>query len=182
MLSSTTGIAAPRSVLNEGSEIVFRVKEMGVPIPGKFKRFEAMIDIDPAKPEKSNASLKIDIGSLTTGNDEADAIAVDTNWLDKVHAPYAVFKTKGIRLLAPSRYEAIGTLNIRNREVSMTLQFTTVDQADGKTIVRSSFNIQRSDFGIGGGEWNEPGIVDQTIAVEVRLILASSATTPTTAH
>ena len=175
MLVGCAAMAAPRGVMVEGSEIVFRVKEMGVPVPGKFKRFEANIDIDPLRPDQSNASLRIDIGSLTTGNDEADAIAVDANWLDKRHAPFATFKTSAIRALSPGHFEATGSLNLRNKERVLTLQFTTVDQADGKTLVHSTFNIDRSTYGIGAGEWNEPGIVDEKIEVEVRLLLASPA-------
>src|SRR5476649_1620240 len=112
----STTFAAPRSLLPEEGQIEFVVKEMGVPVPGKFKRFEAAVDIDPAKPEKSSANVRIDIGSLTTGNDEADAVAVGPDWLDKGRAPYAVFKSVSMRDLGGGRYEAKGTLSIRNRE------------------------------------------------------------------
>jgi polyisoprenoid-binding protein YceI len=69
---SITAFAMPRNLLPEESQIEFSVKEMGVPVSGKFKRFEAAIEIDPVKPEKSSANMRIDIGSLTTENDEAD--------------------------------------------------------------------------------------------------------------
>src|SRR5476649_2941408 len=89
----STTFAAPRSLLPEGGQIEFVVKQMGVPVPGKFKRFEAAIDIDPVKPEKSSANVRIDIGSLSTGNEEADAVAVGPDWMDKAHAPYAIFRS-----------------------------------------------------------------------------------------
>ena len=69
-------LAAPRNLVAEESQIEFIVKEMGVPVSGKFQRFEAAIDIDAAKPEKSSASLRIQVGSLTTGSDEA-AVRID---------------------------------------------------------------------------------------------------------
>src|ERR1019366_3788604 len=69
---SITAFAMPRNLLPEESQIEFGVKEMGVPVSGKFKRFEATIEIDPVKPEKSSANMRIDIGSLTTENNEAD--------------------------------------------------------------------------------------------------------------
>lgn len=164
--------AAPRVLLANESKIEFIVKEMGVPVSGEFKRFDATLDIDLAKPEKSSAKLHIDIGSLTTGNDEADAIALDPNWLDKAHAPNALFTTKAIRLLAPGRYEATGSLSIRNKLRDMVIQFSSADQASGKTLVSSDFIIKRSEFGIGGGEWNEGGVVSEDIQVKVRLLLA----------
>ena len=173
--ASITAFAAPRALVPDEGQIEFVVKEMGVPIPGKFKRFDAAIDIDPVKPEKSSANVHIDIGSLTTGNDEADAVAVGPDWLDKARAPYAIFKSVSMRELGGGRYEAKGTLSIRNKERDIVIQFGTADQAAGKTVISSEFIINRSEFGIGGGVWNEGGVVSEQISVKVRLTLAPAA-------
>ena len=168
-------LAAPRALLPDEGQIEFIVKEMGVPVSGKFKRFDAAINIDPIKPEKSSVSMRIDIGSLATGNDEADALAVGPDWLDKAHAPYAIFKSASIRELSKGRYEAKGTLNIHNKEREFVIQFSATDQSGGKTIVTSEFIIKRPDFAIGAGEWNEGDVVSPEILVKVRLALAPSA-------
>ena len=175
LLASFSAGASPRTLLPEESVIEFSVKEMGVPVPGKFKRFDAAIDIDAVKPEKSSATVRIDVGSLTTGNDEADAIAVDPDWLDKPHAAYAVFKSSAIRMLAPGRFEAKGTLSIRNKERDFVVQFSSADQPDGKMLVTSEFAIARSQFGVGGGVWNQGDVVAETVPVQVRLVLAPVA-------
>lgn len=169
---SFNAFATPRKLLPAESKIEFTVKEMGVPVSGEFKRFEASIDIDPEKAERASANISIDIGSLTTGNDEADAVAVDLDWLDKAHAPYATFKSASIRALGGNRYEAKGTLSIRNKPRNIVVQFSSLDQAGGKTVINSEFAIKRSEFGIGGGEWNEGGVVAEEIPVKVRLTLA----------
>jgi polyisoprenoid-binding protein YceI len=106
---------------------------------------------------------------------EADAIAVDPNWLDKTHAPYALFKSISMRALDKGRYEAKGTLSIRNKERDIVSQFSSTDQVGGKTVITSEFIIKRSEFGIGGGEWNEGGVVAEDITVKVRLTLAPTA-------
>jgi len=175
VFSSITAFASPRALVPEEGQIEFIVKEMGVPVSGKFKRFEAAIDIDPVKPEKSSANMRIDIGSLATGNDEADALAVGADWLDKAHAPYAIFKSASIRELSKGRYEAKGTLNIHNKEREFAIQFSATDQSGGKTIVTSEFIIKRPDFAIGAGEWNEGDVVSPEILVKVRLALAPAA-------
>jgi polyisoprenoid-binding protein YceI len=182
--STFNAFATPRTLLPEESQIEFIVKEMGVPVSGNFKRFEAAIDIDPAKPEKSSASMRIQVGSLTTGNDEADAIAADPDWLDKAHAPLALFKSVSIRVLGGGRYEAKGTLSIRNKERDIVIQFSSTEQAGGKTVIASDFVIKRSEFGIGGGVWNEGGVVAEEIPVKVRLMLAPAArkSSPTASH
>jgi polyisoprenoid-binding protein YceI len=174
--STFNALATPRSLVPEESQIEFTVKEMGVPVSGQFKRFEAQIDIDPAKPEKSSANMRIQIGSLTTGNEEADAIAVDPDWLDKARAPHALFKSTSIRVLGGGHYEARGALSIRNKEHDIIIQFISSEQAGGKTVISSDFVIKRSEFGIGGGIWNESGVVAEEIPVKVRLMLAPAAT------
>jgi polyisoprenoid-binding protein YceI len=175
VISSATAFAAPRAVLPEESQIEFVVKEMGVPVSGKFKRFDAAIDIDATKPEKSSVNLRIDISSLATGSDEADAVAVGPDWLDKARAPYATFKSASMRELSKGRYEVKGTLNIHSKERELVVQFNSIDQASGKTIITSEFVIKRPDFNIGAGEWNEVDVVSPEILVKVRLALAPAA-------
>ncbi len=175
LLASANALAAPRTLLPQESHIEFTVKEMGVPVTGEFKRFDAAIDFDPAQPEKSSANLRIDVASLTTGNDEADAIAVDPDWLDKAHAPYATFKSISIRPLGGERYEAKGMLNIRNQERDIAVQFNRSEQTGGKDVITGDFVINRSEFGIGGGVWNEGGVVAEEVPVKVRLTLAPTA-------
>lgn len=176
--ASFNAAAAPRALLPAESKIEFTVKEMGVPVSGEFRRFKGDIDIDPARPEKSSAVLNIEVGSLDTGSEEADAIAVDPDWLDKVHAPQAVFKSQTIRALGGDRFESKGTLSIRNKVRDIVLQFSRADQAGGKTVITGNFVIKRSEYGIGGGVWNKPGVVAEDIPVKVVLTLAPAAPAP----
>lgn len=166
--------AVPRNLLPAESRVEFTVKEMGVPVTGEFTRFIAALDIAPGSMEKSSARLRIDIGSLTTGSDEADEIAVSPDWLDQPHSPYATFQSMTIRALGAGRFEARGPLNIRNKTRDIVVQFSTRDQADGKTVIDGDFIIHRSDFGIGSGEWNQGDIVNNDILVKVHLTLAPS--------
>jgi polyisoprenoid-binding protein YceI len=170
--------AAPRAVVPEEAKVEFVVRQMGVPVPGRFQRFNAVIDIDPASPDKSSANVSIDIGSLTTGNEEADALAVGPDWLDKARAPFATFKTTSVRALGGGRYEARGPLTIRNSTHEVVVPLSTSDQAGGRTLVTAEFVVRRSEYGIGGGVWNKPGVVAEEIPVKVRFMLAESTAKP----
>ena len=164
--------AAPRVLIPEKSQIDFVVKEMGVPVTGQFNKFDAAIEIDLAQLPKSSAKLRIDVGSLDTGNPEADKIATDGDWLDSAHAQYAVFTSASISALGSNRYQAQGTLRIRNIDRPITIEFTSVDQPGGQTMIESQFEINRTEFGIGAGVWNEKGVVAEQIPVKVKLLLA----------
>ena len=58
------------------------------------------------------------------------------------------------------------------------MQFTSMDQANGKTVIDGDFVIKRSEFGIGGGIWNQPGVVAEEIPVKLHLALAPAGNTP----
>jgi len=175
IVSIPAAFAAPRALVPAESQVTFVVKEMGVPFPGKFTRFDAIIDIDSANPEKSNASVRIDIGTLTTGNEEADALAQGPDWLDKLRAPFAMFKSTSLREISKDRFEAKGSLTIRNISRDLTVPIVISEQPGGKTAITSEFIIKRKEFGIGGGIWNQPGVVAEEIPVKVRFTLAPAA-------
>jgi polyisoprenoid-binding protein YceI len=123
MLLATTSLAAwsaPRALVAADSRIAFAVKQMGVEVTGQFERFDAQIDLDTDDPTASTASVTVDIGSLTTGDADADAVALDTPWLNRSAFPQATFTSHAVRRVAQDRFEATGTLAIRGepRELS----------------------------------------------------------------
>src|SRR3546814_10901773 len=104
---------------------------MGVTGSGQFTRFDAIIDLDPMKPETSSAKISVDIASLTTGDNDADAIAVDKPWLDKATFPQALFTSSAVKRVGPDRYEVKGALTIRGRSEEHTSEL--------QPLMRSSY-------------------------------------------
>lgn len=164
--------AAPRTLDPARSEITFSVKQMGVAVDGRFRRYEAQLLFDPAKPETSSAVLSVDIASIDAGSEEADTTALDRPWLDKAGFPKASFRSTSVRALGANRYEAKGLLTIKGRPREITVPFTAVEQAGGATLLSGQFTVRRTDFGIGGGEWNESDLVANDVPVKFKLMLA----------
>src|SRR4051812_6477663 len=50
------------------SSISATFKQMNVPVDGKFKKFNAQIDYDAAKPEASKANVEIEVASFDLGD------------------------------------------------------------------------------------------------------------------
>ena len=71
-LADPAAAQAPAAKLMPGSEIGFVSKQMGVPVSGKFTKFDAQIAFDPRKPEAGKVGFTIDIGSATIGDPETD--------------------------------------------------------------------------------------------------------------
>ncbi len=64
LVTSSASAIEFTQVLNDKSSISFGYKQMNVPLDGKFKKFVAQIDFDPAKPEAAQAKFDITIASI----------------------------------------------------------------------------------------------------------------------
>ena len=106
--------AAARSTLVPAqSEIVFASKQMGVPVEGRFKRFDARIVLDPRRPETGNVTITIDTGSATFGLPEPDSELPKPAWFDVGRFPQATFQSTAIKAAGEGRLEVAGTLRIK---------------------------------------------------------------------
>jgi len=164
--------AAPLTVDASASQISFSVKQMGVAVDGRFTRYTASIDLDAEHAEQSKARIEVDISSLDTGTPEADAIAIDTPWLNANAFPKAVFESTAVRALGPNRYQAEGQLSIRGSTRPISVPFTTTALPDGRLRAQGEFTLNRTHFGIGGGEWNQGDLVADAVPVHFNLVLS----------
>ncbi|HUS23460.1 MAG TPA: YceI family protein [Candidatus Binatia bacterium] len=165
--------AGTRSVVASKSEIGFAVKQMGVPVTGTFKRFSGKVRLDPAKPETGSAELDVEIASIATGNEEADTTALTAPWLDAAGFAKATFRSTQVKGLGADRYEVRGQLTVRGQAREIRVPLTLKANADHTAVATGEFGIRRSDFGVGGGEWNEGDLVANEVPVHFRLALSA---------
>src|SRR5882672_4688577 len=81
--------AGAQQLVAAGSEIAFTSKQMGVPVDGKFRKFDAQIAFDPKKPEAAKIGLTIDVASVSLGAADSDAEVVKPDWFDSAKYPQA---------------------------------------------------------------------------------------------
>jgi polyisoprenoid-binding protein YceI len=173
MLAPASAFAIERTLVAGKSEIGFTVSQMGVGVTGHFQRFTARINLDPAKPGQGSAEIVVDIASLSTGEPEADSEALSRPWLDAAGFPKARFKSSSVRALGGDRYEINGLLSIKGTPRELTVPVTLDTLPDRTLVARGEFTLRRTDFGIGGGEWNEGDLVADDVPVRFRLTLAA---------
>jgi polyisoprenoid-binding protein YceI len=97
------------------SSLAFSSKQMGVPVPGNFKRFTSQISFDPAKPTAASTTLEIDLASIDAGSKDANDEVVGKQWFNVKAFPTAKFVSTGVKALGGNRYEALGKMTIKGQ-------------------------------------------------------------------
>ena len=83
--------SAQQKLLPAQSSIAFEIKQMGVPVQGHFKKFDAQINFDAAKLASSKVTFTVDIASTTLGAPEMDAELPKATWFNNAEFPPAQF-------------------------------------------------------------------------------------------
>jgi polyisoprenoid-binding protein YceI len=152
------------------SEVVFVSKQMGVPVQGRFQRFDAQLQFDPQHPETSKATLSIDIGSATMGVPESDAELPKAPWFNAAKFPKAQFVSSSVTALGDGRYQAAGKLSIKGAQQDVVVPFQ-LKPAGSATEAVGAFTIKRLDFKIGEGEWADTSMVANDVQVKFKFTL-----------
>ena len=152
------------------SEMVFVSKQMGVPVEGKFRKFDAQVAFDPKKPEAGKVSFTIDTGSASFGSPETDAEVVKPVWLGVVKFPQATFQSSAIKALGGGKFEVAGKLTIKGSSQNVTVP-VALAQAGGTTTATGAFALKRLEFKIGENEWADTSMVANDVQVKFKLLL-----------
>lgn len=156
------------------SELAFVTRQMGVPIEGRFERWDAQLTFDPRKPEAASLTLRIDIGSVRFAAPEVTAEAQRSVWFDGARFPQAHFQSTSIKALGPGRYEMAGRLSLKGQSRELALPVDLV-QAGSAGTASGSFTIDRLAFRIGDAEWADPNLVAHEVRVRFKIALSGLA-------
>jgi len=166
--------ASPWKLDAARSELAFTGKQMGVPMDGQFKRFEARLDAEAAKAaEPRQIALTIELSSASLGSKELEVELAKIDWFGVAKFPQARFVSQSVRKVAADRWEAQGTMEIKGRSRPMTVPFTLQGSPAGLTA-SGTVPLRRLDFGIGDGEWADPSIVANEVAVKFRFVFVKA--------
>jgi len=151
--------------LDEGkSRLGFVGSQSGAAFEGKFTRWTAKIDFDPANPTAGKALITIDMSSAATGDKQKDLSLPQPEWFDTKHFPQAIFEAKGFHPKGGSVFEAPGSLTIRGHGKEFVLPFT-LDISGQTAHAKGRLDLIRTEYGVGQGEWSTAQYVALEVAV-----------------
>ena len=161
---------ADQKLVPAQSDISFVFKQMGVPVEGRFKRFDAQIAFDPAKPETGKVAFTVDIASITLGAPESDAELPKATWFNTAKFPQATFQSSSIKGLGGGKFEVSGKLGIKGSQRDVVVPLT-MTQTGPTTVATGVFPIKRLAFKIGENEWADTSMVADDVQVKFKIAL-----------
>ncbi|MCA3003057.1 MAG: YceI family protein [Burkholderiales bacterium] len=161
---------AQQRVVPAQSEIAFVSKQFGVPVGGKFKKFDAEVTFDPKKVEAAKVNFNVDLLSADIGNSETEAELKKPGWFNSQKMPQANFTSTAVKAIGGGKFEFSGKLSIKGISQNVVVP-VTLTQSAGVTRAVGSFTLKRLDFKIGDGEWNDVSLVANEVVVNIKLAL-----------
>ncbi|MEU3298951.1 YceI family protein [Streptomyces sp. NPDC006678] len=161
------------------SSIGFSVRHaMITNVRGAFTDFEGVLKLDGSRPDRSEAYVSVQTGSLDTGVRARDEHVVGPDFLDAGLFPLMTFRSTRIVRTDDDQLRMSGDLRIKDIELPIVidLEFGGAGRdAYGKKRVgfEGTATLQRSDWGLSWNTGLETGGV--LISDKVKLILGISA-------
>ena len=149
------------------SSIRFVSKQMGVPVEGRFRKFDATVAFDPKKPEATKADFEVDLASIDLGSEEGETEVKRPLWFDTAKFPKARFALTSLKAAGPGRYEAAGSLTIKNITLPVVAPVSVTESA-GVRVVEGQFPMKRLQFRIGEAHWSDTETVADEVLVRFR--------------
>ncbi len=170
-LAASTGAMAQQKLLPAQSEILFVSQQMGVPVEGRFKKFDAQISFDPVKPASSKMAFTIDLASATLGAPESDSELPKAAWFNTARFPQATFHSSSVKALGAGKFEVSGRLGIKGSVQNLVVP-VALTQSGAITTASGAFTLKRLAFKIGENEWDDTTMVADDVQVKFKLSLS----------
>ncbi len=156
-----------------GSSLGFAGSYQGEAFSGSFSKFNSSIRFDPAKLAESRFDVRIALTSANTKNAERDEMLLGSDFFNTAAQPEARYVASKFRALGNNRFVADGVLTLRGIAKAAPLTFTWVPGV--KPQLLGTAKVQRLDFKVGTGDWDDLELIPNTVTVNTRLLLAPIA-------
>lgn len=147
------------------ASLIFRVNHLGFShYTARFKRMEASLDLDPAKPEDAALKVSVDTKSLETDypfpdKEDFNAKLIGPEWLDAKTHPVITFTSTTITKTGDNTADVTGDLSLKGVTKPVTLSVTynggyaghPFDPAGARIGFSGHGTLKRSDFGVSYG-------------------------------
>jgi polyisoprenoid-binding protein YceI len=136
----------------------------GEAVPGKFHRFSGSASFDAATPTAARFDVTIDVASLDTEYADRDDVLKSPEWFAVEQHPQARWVSTADCIAAAPGWRCPGELTLRGVTRAVAIDIG----AEGAAVVGRA-TLNRRDFGVGSGEWDDPETIADIVTVSFRL-------------
>lgn len=159
----------PRWNINyQQSSIEFSGDQAGAPFDGRWQQWEADIAFAEALLDESYFDVRIQVESVSTGDEERDAYIVGEDFFDQPRFATARYTAKEFRRDG-EQFIAAGELRMKGVSRPTSLEFS-VQESAGEQVLVGTAQIDRLAWNIGVGDWSDTDWVGQFVEVNVRVV------------
>jgi polyisoprenoid-binding protein YceI len=135
------------------SSAQFKVRHLMANVTGRFKDFDAVINLDRAKPAGSSIEFTIQAASVDTNNNNRDEHLRTPDFFDVAKHPAISFKSTAIKERSKDLYDVTGdfTMHGVTKRITIPVQFLGFGRGPGgseKAGFEINTTINRKDYGV----------------------------------
>lgn len=125
--------------------ILFKINHLGLStFVGRFNKFDAQLEFDPANISAAKLSAVIDMASIDVNNPELEETLRSSSWFDTGRYPQATFKTTSVKLIDASTAEFTGDLHFHG--VTAPLKLLIKFNGGGNNMLTASYTLGFSAY------------------------------------
>lgn len=148
--------------VDSNEAVTFIIKNFGINTSGEFKGLKGTIKWDAQNPSASVFNVTVDANSINTGIDMRDSHLRKEEYFNVEKFPVITFTSTAVTSNAVT-----GNLTIKGITKQISFPFTVKSSAGGY-LFEGSFDINRRDFGIGGGSVSLSNNVTVNLKVQAK--------------
>lgn len=156
------------AIVKDQTKLAFKASLYGSEFEGVFHDVDGTIRFNPDDLANASADIRIDMKNVTTGDADRDSNVKNAEWFDSNTHPQSRFQTLQFEQADGNNYVAIGTLTIRGVALPVTLPFT-LDIQGNTAKMKGELQLNRLDFKIGTGQWEDGKSVGLPVKVLIEL-------------
>jgi polyisoprenoid-binding protein YceI len=164
------------------TSVEFDARHFFTKVRGAFRQADIDFQYDEANPQNSSVNATMRVASVSTGNEKRDAHLRTGDWFDADKYPVIRFRSERVEAISPEELRVHGVLTIRDvsRRVVLPVRRTGVQDVPapmqkmmgGATRIagfETSLTIDRTDFGVGSGDWAMTTVVGAPIEIHISM-------------
>ena len=156
------------AIVPEKSKLQFRTTMYGSEFTGDLSDFNGTIIFNPDDLANSRVDIRINMAKVVTGDQDRDSNITSEAWFDSTQFPESRYEATQFEKAEGNHYVAIGKLTIRGKSMPVVIPFT-LDITGNEARMKGDVTLNRLEYGIGTGEWEDANTVGHDVEVLINV-------------